>query len=484
MRQALIVSLCGSYVLFCLLTMPAAPIAAPDSAGYLGFAPIRALGYPLFVKVLGAKGAIVAQPVLFAIALAWLGLEALRATSSLLLAAGIVLASISVPDLRMYHASILTESLFMTGLVMFLAAAIRFVREPSPANAALAAILAGLTPSVRGTGLPLLPVLPIMVLLQWRRLAARRASTLAVAIVPALALVVGERFIARAVHRENLTSLMGRHAYAKAALIEAPPPPMPSPDPLRASLEKHLDVACAPIRDLINGAPSNLRVVLTVYYEVCLQGPCVPELGRTGPSSQASVNDVLASVAFERIARAPLEFATLTARHYRSLWTVNKAGHPGTAAAVNAFIASHRPLPFERDAFALRPEDTGSSEFRPYEPVRFVQPIVIVIGWLTGGFALLGLAAAVSLWRLSSQALAVACLASLTAHGGLLFSALFAPGISRYTIGMWPAIMTAVLFGAWWAWSDMRTRRRSPISSRDPWRFPPSPSPSASSCRR
>ncbi len=46
-------------------------------------------------------------------------------------------------------------------------------------------------------------------------------------------------------------------------------------------------------------------------------------------------------------------------------------------------------------------------------------------------------------------ALAIACLAALAAHGGLLFTALLAAGFSRFMIGLWPAITTAALFGFW-----------------------------------
>ena len=43
--------------------------------------------------------------------------------------------------------------------------------------------------------------------------------------------------------------------------------------------------------------------------------------------------------------------------------------------------------------------------------------------------------------------LAVACLASLTAHGALLFTALFAAGIGRFMLGVWPVVAVSALFG-------------------------------------
>ena len=133
--------------------------------------------------------------------------------------------------------------------------------------------------------------------------------------------------------------------------------------------------------------------------------------------------------------------------------------HPDRVRALNGFIASHRPLPFEREAFALEAADT--LEFQPSERVRYMEPAVILIGWFTGGLAMAGLAAAATR-RPLPPVFAVACLASLTAHGGLLFSALLAAGISRFMIAMWPATMTAVLFGGWYLAGLQPRSRQSP----------------------
>jgi hypothetical protein len=456
-RLTIIGLLCASYAFFCLSTRPAEPISAPDSQVYLSVAPIVPLGYPVFLKVAGTEGALILQPVIFSAALAFIGSETLLTTFSVLLSIGIVAGSMLVPGLATYHASILTESLFMSGLVAFLAAVIRFVRVPSSGSAALAATIAGLLATLRATGYATLPVLMVMVGLERRRLAGRTAAVLLAAALPMLALSAGERVAARVVHGDRLSSLMGRHLFAKAGLIEAEPPVQPSRDPLRARLEEHLSVAYGPVRSFIARAPRDLRGVLTLYYEGCLQGPCVPELGWSTPGSEdRALNDELVQVGVERIARAPLTFAKLTATEYTSLWTAYKQRHPETGPALSALIAANRPLPFEREAFKLAPQDT--LEFRPYEPVRFIQPAVTAIGWLTGGLALFGLAALVTKRDLPPS-LAIACLSALAAHGGLLLSALFAAGIARFIVSLWPAVMTAVLFAAWSTWNS-----RSPDS--------------------
>jgi hypothetical protein len=458
LKRVIIVAICAGYAVICLIRLPAAPLIEPDSAEYLRFAPVRSLGYPVFLKILGPNAAIVAQPVLYATALAALGLETMATTSSLVPAAAVVAASMFVPDLFEYHVSILTESLFMSGLTLYLAAMIRFVRSPSPLTAAFASGIAGATATVRSTGYAFLAVLLVMVLIQWRRLLAPRAVVLAAAALPIVVISGSERLAARAIHGENLTTLFGRHLFAKAGMIDAPAA-QPSFDPLRARLDTILAVEYGPIRRLIDAAPDNIRVTLTLYYEGCLQARCVERLRDSIGMPDARVDDAMAGAGLSRIFRAPLNFARLTATHYRSFWMVYKLRHPDRVRALNGFIASHRPLPFEREAFALEAADT--LEFQPSERVRYMEPAVILIGWFTGGLAMAGLAAAATR-RPLPPAFAVACLASLTAHGGLLFSALLAAGISRFMIAMWPATMTAVLFGGWYLAGRQPRSRQSP----------------------
>lgn len=446
-RAAVVVSLAVGYAWYCLYRMPVDPIVTPDSAGYLAFAPIRTLGYPAFVAWLGPKGTIVAQPILFGAALAWLGLETLWLTSSLMLAIAVFLASILVPDLTTYHATLLTESVFMSSSMALLAAVVRFERTGAIEAVWMAATAAGLASVVRSTGLAFVPVVPVMVWLGWQRWpASRRARTMGAAVLPLVVLVGGERLLARAVHGEEVTSLLGRHLFAKAGLTTAPPLARPSPDALRARLETHLDARFAPIRELLARASPDVRGVLTLYYEGCLQGPCVPELGPPLPWGGRQLNDVLLDVALSRISRAPVMFARVIATDYRSLWVVVRLRHPAIGRDLRAFVAANQPLPFGREAMALGPSDTF--EVQPLALLLFIQPVVTAIGWFTGALAALGLGAA-ALRRPLRPVVAVACLASLTAHGGLLLSSLFAAGLARFAMALWPTVMTATLFGLW-----------------------------------
>ena len=442
-----VLPLCAGYALWCLVTMPAGPITTPDSVHYLNASPIFPLGYPLILNIVGARGAMVVQPILFSAALAVLGRETIRVTRSSWLAVAVVAGAMLVPQVKDFHASILTESLFMSAVIAFLALVVRFVQQPSWRLMVGVATVAGVSATIRRTGFAFVPVLLLMVLLQRHRLS--RSSTalfMVAAAAPFLCIIATEQFAATVVHAGQTSGLMGRHLFAKAALLEAPAAARPA-DPLHAQLARDLDEAYAPIRALLHRAPQNVRAVLTMDYETCLQGPCVDRSrARMSDRAEPAQTAILGDVALQRIARAPLAFARLTAMHYRSLWTVERVRHPDTAPALTQFIAANRPLPFEREAFRVDPDVTIA--FSGSTRVRYEQWGIFALAIATAALALTGLFAAAAN-RPLPPALTIACLAALAAHGGLIFTALLAAGFSRFMIGLWPAITTAALFGFW-----------------------------------
>ncbi len=453
--MAIVFTLCAAYVAYCLGTNPAGPFTTPDSVHYLNTSPIVPLGYPFFLKAAGARGAIRVQPILFGAALLLLGREIVRLTRSTWLAVAVIAGSIALPQIREFHASILSESLFLTLLVAFIALCVRFAYHPAWHWMALAATAAGLGATVRRTGFALLPVMLFLALVH-RRQVKRPVLVFVATLAPFLIIIGVEQGIAPAVHAGQSSSLMGRHMFAKAALIDAPPAP-PSSDPIRAALDQHLQNDYAPIRALLASAPRDLRAVLSIYYETCLQGGCVDRSRALMPElNESEQTRILGQAATARIARAPLAFARLTAMNFQSLWTVDRLRHPGRAAALTAFVASHRPMPFEKLAFSLDPDSPLA--FEGVERVRYMQWVMTAAAIWTGAIALAGLVAAAVRDRLAPL-FAIATIAALAAHGCLLLTALLASGFSRFTQGVWPAIVTAAVFGLWAALPARLTAR-------------------------
>ena len=445
--MAIVFTLCAAYVAYCLGTNPAGPFTTPDSIRYLEAWPMYSLGYPIFLKISGARGAIIVQPILFGAALGFLGSEIVRLTRSTWLAVAVVIATTALPQIREFHASILSESLFLSLLVTFLALAIRFSYFSTWQVMALVATTAGLAGTVRRTGFALVPVMLVMVLLERRRLKGSPAAWFFVAaLAPFLAIVGAEQAIAPIMHHGHTSSLMGRHMFAKAALIDAPSV-SPSSDPIRAALDRHLENDYAPIRGFLASAPRDLRAVLSLYYETCLQGGCVDRSREVMPDlDEAGQTKTLASAANARIGRAPIAFLDLLALNYGSLWTADRLRHPDRAERLTAFIAAHRPMPFERLAFSLEPDQVLA--FQPSPRIRYAQWGITALAIWTALVAIAGLIGVARPEKLSPL-LTIAAVAALAAEACLLLTAATAAGFARFTLGIWPAIVTAAVCGAW-----------------------------------
>ena len=445
--MAIVLTLCAAYVAYCLGTNPAGPFTTPDSIRYLEAWPMYALGYPIFLKIVGARGAIVVQPVLFGAALALLGSEIVRVTRRTGLAIAVLIGTIALPQIREFHASILSESLFLSLLVTFLALASRFSRFPTWHLLVLIAMTAGLAGTVRRTGFALVPVMLVMVLLERHRLKAPQAALFFVAALAPFFVIVGaEQAIAPILHHGHTSSLMGRHMFAKAALIDAPPAP-PSSDPIRAALDRHLQNDYAPIRAFLASAPRDLRAVLSIYYETCLQGGCVDRSRELmADLDEAGQTKTLGSAANARIARAPIAFLDLLALNYASLWTVDRLRHPDRAERLTAFMAAHRPMPFERLAFSLEPDQALA--FQPSPRIRYAQWAMTSLAIWIALVAAAGLIGVVRPEKVSPL-LTIAAVAALAAEGCLLLTAATAAGFARFTLGVWPALVTAAVCGAW-----------------------------------
>ena len=435
-------TLCAAYAIYCLITNPAGPITTPDSIRYLDMWPNYPMGYQLFLQLTGAHLAIIVQPILYAAALAVLGREIVRSTRSTWLALAVLAGSMTLPQIREFHASILSESLFLSLLVLFLALAVRLMHTPTVQTMIAIAVVAGIATMVRRTGAALVAVMIVMALAQ------RRSMLFAAALVPFILVLGIDQAAMRAVHGDEASSLMGRHLFAKAGLIDASPAPA-TPDPVRRALDDHLENTYAPIRQMLASAPAHVRAVLTIYYETCLQGGCADEArAATGEATEARQTTVMGDAGLARIRRAPINFLKLTWMHYGSLWTVNRLRHPDIAADLTAFLATHRPLPYEELAMSLGPDRTMT--FSGSEIVRYAQYAVFAIAVFTAALALAGLIGPLVNFQLPPP-IAVAAIAAITLHAGLLLTALLAAGFARFLLGLWPALVLACAFGVYWA---------------------------------
>jgi hypothetical protein len=87
-----------------------------------------------------------------------------------------------------------------------------------------------------------------------------------------------------------------------------------------------------------------------------------------------------------------------------------------------------------------------------------MQFAITIVAFWTGAIALAGLLG-IAMRAQLPPLLAIAAAAALTAHGSLLLTATLAAGFSRFTLGLWPAIVTATMFGVWTALPSRLTAR-------------------------
>jgi hypothetical protein len=414
-----------------------------DSPGYTGFSPARTAGYPLYLATLGVTLAVKLQPILYIIAVFALWREMSRALDGKVWASVFVLLCLVNPELNSYHYSVMTESLFMSVSILAMACMLRFLREPSLSAAILASIFVGLSATVRPSAYALIPVLLPMVLFRWRAVQGRRITLLAAALLPAMLLCAMERIGTQAYHGAATTSLAGRMLYAKAAMLDAPPAE-PSTDPRKSTLQNALQFTFAPVRQILPAIPRwDVREIVSEAYENCLGYACSRDLKDSLILPEPAVNSLAKEVALERIASAPTAFAALVLERYRSLWTIYQLSNPDAGPVFKAFIDEHRPLPFEQymPEFSITPQ--------PSSMAAFLRPAVLAAGAVTFLLTACGLLAA--FYRNLDVRLAGASLASLAVHASLLFTALVGVGIRRYTFGVWPIMMAALILGAAWA---------------------------------
>jgi len=439
------------FLAFSLLGHSLAPVLEPDSGSYIHMTEIRQAGYPLILRLTGLQMVVVVQIFLSALAILYLAWEVSRCNVGKYAPFILILALSSNPFVHEYNYHVLTESIFISLLTIFIGAIVSFFRAPGGKTLVVAAIVAGITACIRPNGLVLLPVLGLALLLVRQRVRPGARWSLVLALVPALLLVAAERFYSASLHGPDSTSLAGRHFFAKAALLEgAALDPAAETDPVAARFATAIATDFAPIRALLRQTDDpNIRSVLTVSYETCLEYSCVTSLRRESGLTETEINRIALPLAMRRIAAAPGEYLALVWMHTRSLWVFYSYSHPRLLPTMTAFIASHRPLPFESEVSGL------TADTAPSRLATVIRPGMIGLGFATLLLALLALPALV---RNPPPLLGAAIVAAVAVHASQLMVACVGVGIPRYTIALWPAIIAACLF-ALLALSAFRARR-------------------------
>ena len=433
--------------------LPVSPILEPDSQSYLKFLPIRSAGYPLFLQFFGPERAMYVQSTLFVSAALYLSFEVRKSADTAWLALILIVLILSNKELNSYHAQIMTESLFTSLEMIFLGLCIRFLRAPRYAIALLIGVVLGLSAAIRPSAYAYLPILACLVLYASSKLVLKdRLALLITAVLPAVMTIGVERAFTQSQHGAQATSLAGRHLYAKAALINtAHQETTTAMDAAEGTLRDAIQTDFAPVRRLIEDAPDYASTAfLTLIYEVCIEYACSDHLrsrlhSQSGMST-AEIDRTMMKVAVDRVSVAPIDYMELSLRHYFRLLS---GTNPPVFSTYQDFISHHRPLPFEPFATLANPPIKSGVHIRP-GPTKIRLSLPASITFL---LALTGFVCLVIRYTPNSM-LAMSFIAALLVHASFTLTALVGVGESRYVTGMWPAMMTSIVFagGALCVW--------------------------------
>lgn len=410
-----------------------------DSESYVEFHTTRTAGYPLFLDLSEAVfGTVDAAPglqlVLGAAAFAFLAWSIHRAFGSSLLATLVALSLFGNPELARYHATILTESLFVSLLCVMMGAIALLIVRLTPTMAAVSALACGMAVAIRPAGLSLLPIWPILLWFLWERSRGQRRR-LAAAVLAPLALCALAESAAWRAHHPNLTSrpsLVNLHLFAKALMMES----VPAAE--NDELDRLLLVArekVAPAREFIARAPDwQTWLLLLSRYEWVGQYRLFREEVDTLAEQRGTIrHDLMGEIGWRAVAAAPSAWAKNALAHYVGLWTVYELITPATSERYAAYVRPDRVPFFE----------TGV--IRPFHPAH-------AAGWpsrvvMAGGFLVTVLSVGIAVVRrwngrgagLDGRLL-LAAVCGLLVHGHYLLVALVSTAVVRYSLAVWPLL--------------------------------------------
>jgi uncharacterized membrane protein len=427
---------------------PAITIDA-DSERYLTGSPMRTATYPLFLRVANGPALLQVQLFLLAASLSWLAAYSRRFLPWIACAA-LVLAVSSNPYVWQLQSSIMSEALTMPLLSLLAGCILGFSATRRPALLVAAALVAGIATTVRPPLFPLIltPLLALWIAPNFRSRLMYSAAILIVFATP----VVAERLYSRAVHGSELTSPLGRTLFMKAAVLDAPPTTAVSDDPLDSKLAQLLNQGFEPARQTIEKARDRgVRYILLSNYETCAWLACISDIIDGSHMSEAELHPHLLRMAVARLMSNPLGYLELVATEYHRIWLLHPRKVPAIATKYNAFLAENSPLPFQAQ-MGIEGQPTPLAEQKQ------------IFRLNRAAFAALGLLAALMtigllFWRRGPLHQAAFALL-IGSQAVLVFGAFVGVGFPRYAMGIWPILISGVLFGMLgsFAWFDAANR--------------------------
>jgi hypothetical protein len=298
---------------------PDVPLIGPDSESYLDFSAIRSAGYPFFLAVLKSifsarSHYLIVQYSLYALSVLIFTWQLFKTERNLIFCLVVEVGLLANWEVNRFHFSIITETLFLSISLWFLAAALAHLRTGSVVSIAAASTAAATALAVRLTGLAILVTIPILMMVAPR--ASSFVRRLSFAILPIVVVLGAENLYHRAHHPGERETQLPTQLIGKAGMISVANPQKvidsasPADKPLQAALEYQL----APVRKLVAEAPSRaIRCRLEIWYEIFVEFEFAPN--ERAAVAAASGRDELTRVALARLQAGLPDYLRLTGDH-------------------------------------------------------------------------------------------------------------------------------------------------------------------------
>ena len=428
----------------------------PDSNGYLTFSEHRTAGYPIFIRLTTALfGTVDAVPkvqlIIAAGTFAFLGWSLSRTFRSSFVVLAPVLLLMLYPQIADVHGYILTESLFISLLCMFVGSLALAVWRPTWSSVAIAALVCGLAITVRPAAMSLLIVWPFLFWLIWRRCDKGKVALVAAVIVPIALCLVVENVLWH-MHHDSVSrpNLADRHLFAKALIIESEPQVS---DPELAQVVAEGRRVMAPGRELIAGAPSHYaRTRLLVDFEVAAQHATYwrvfsPEIRAIAQQRGVGEYDVLAQVSRSAMLNAPVGWVRNALAHYWGLWFPYWAYvSTDVLGEYQVYIESVEPNTLFNDRPIFGHKEPPSPVIRVL--LRLTMAAGLLVSTLSVGLVVWQ--RLISTSRSPDSRLVVAAVSGLAVHAHFLMVGLLGVVATRYAGAMGPLLaICGVLLASW-----------------------------------
>lgn len=442
---------------------PSLPIIEPDSRSYLENGAFRWLGYPLFLDVLQYFDASLRQ-IMWAQILVYSA--AVTALTRVLwndiapwLAVVMALSLALNPFVVEYQFAIMSESIWFSTVLAWLAVLTRLYRPTPPASRAvlLFGLMTGLLVIIRPASLPFLPIAVVALFIIPAVLPlGARIRIAAVVLSVATVLIGAERVLHGFQHRGVEDSQTSVVLFARAILV---PPAASHAPPNYQALESRVRRDLAPVLRTVDAAEDfRVRQYLLKQYGILGHFTYRPhELQIAAERAGLKPGEVMVAFAWQRIAGQPMAFLSHGFEQYLALWTILPINTPSGAAAYKRFLQRHAPLPFASELPALTVAELPYRWFFPY-----LQLALWGAGLALAGH-LLWMAVSLVLRRSPAAQMRLALVLNLTIQLSFAGIALVNIAVERFTVAHMPLIALALLLivraGAAEGWSRVSRSR-------------------------